>query len=174
MFDQETLSIEKINPLDYTPNQFANAVRDKVEKMGTSIVVLDSISGYQLSFQGTTNERAKDDEMLRHIHILAEHLKSLGVSLILINEIHDITGDFKVSEHGISYIADNIIFIRYIEVKGEIRRAIGVLKKRLSGFEKTLREFDISSNGIEVGDPLNKLRGVLSGVPEFIQPNEDG
>jgi circadian clock protein KaiC len=72
-----------------------------------------------------------------------------------------------VSDLGISYIADNIIFMRYLEVRGEIRRAIGVLKKRLTDFEKSLREFTITRYGFKVGQPLTDLRGILTGTPDW-------
>jgi len=51
---------------------------------------------------------------------------------------------------------------------GELKKAIGVLKKRLSDFEKTIRELTISSKGITVSEPLKNLRGLLSGVPQKI------
>ena len=57
---------------------------------------------------------------------------------------------------------------RYLEMKGELRKAIGVLKKRMSDFEKTLREFEITRYGIKVGKPLTELRGILKGSPEWI------
>jgi circadian clock protein KaiC len=79
-----------------------------------------------------------------------------------------ITGDFRVTELGISYLADNIVFLRYLEIQGELRKAIGVLKKRLSDFEKTLREYEITRYGIRVGKPLKNLRGILTGTPDFI------
>ena len=63
-------------------------------------------------------------------------------------------------------IQNNIIFLRYLELRGELRRAVGVLKKRHSDFQKTLREFEITRYGIKVGKPLTDLRGVLLGVPE--------
>jgi len=127
--------------------------------------MLDSISGYRLSF---TDRNHEEYEMRRHLHSLAEYLKSAGVTVILINETQNITGDFMISDYGISYLADTIVFMRYLEIKGEINRAIGVLKKRLSSFENTLREFEITKYGIKVGNPLSELRGILSGNPEFI------
>jgi circadian clock protein KaiC len=48
-----------------------------------------------------------------------------------------------------------------------MRKAIGVLKKRLSDFENTLRELEITCYGIKVGRPLTNLRGILSGTPTF-------
>ncbi len=67
----------------------------------------------------------------------------------------------------LSNITDNILFLRYIEVKGSIRRAIGILKKRLGNFEKTMREFDITRYGITVGEPLENLSGILTGTPSI-------
>ncbi len=92
----------------------------------------------------------------------------MGVTVLLINEVEYVTGDFRVTDVGISYLADNIVFIRYLELEGEMRKAIGVLKKRLSDFEKTLRELEISRYGIKVGKPLTQLRGILSGTPEWV------
>jgi circadian clock protein KaiC len=91
----------------------------------------------------------------------------MGVAVLLINEVETITGDFRPTEIGISYMADNIVFLRYLEMQGELRRAIGVLKKRMSDFEKTLREFEITRYGIKVGKPLTNLRGILKGTPEW-------
>lgn len=165
MVERGTLSVIKIEPLTYSPDEFANLVRVEVEQAGSRIVMLDSISGYKLSFRG--------DELTRNLHGLCQYLKSRGVTMLLMNEVESITGDFRITELGISYLADNIIFLRYLELRGQLRRAIGVLKKRLSDFEKTLREIEITRYGIKVGQPLTQLRGILSGVPEFIKPSND-
>lgn len=165
MVDRGTLSVIKIDPLVYSPDEFSHHVRLEVEKAGAQIIMIDSVLGYKLSFQ--------DDDLIRNIHTLCQYLKGRGVTTLLTNEVTSITGDFKVTELGVSYLADNIIFLRYLEIRGQMRRAIGILKKRLSDFEKTLREFEISRYGIKVGRPLTQLRGILSGVPEFIKSPEN-
>ncbi len=162
MIDRGTLNLLSIEPLLYTPDEFAYTVRQEVEKHSAQIVMIDSMAGYRLSFQ--------QENLTNHLHSLCRYLKNMGVATLLINEMEWITGDFRVTELGISYLADNIIFMRYLEIRGELRKAIGVLKKRLSDFEKTLREIEITRYGIKVGDPLTNLRGMLSGNPEFIRP----
>ncbi len=161
MLERGTLCILSIEPLLYTPDEFANIVRQEVEKQSAQIVMIDSMSGYRLSFQ--------QENLTNHLHSLCRYLKNMGVATLLINEMEWITGDFRVTELGISYLADNIIFMRYLEIRGELRKAIGVLKKRLSDFEKTLREISITRYGIKVGKPLTNLRGILSGNPEIIR-----
>ncbi|WGV28370.1 ATPase domain-containing protein [Halotia branconii] len=161
MLRQGTLSVVQIEPLRYSPDEFAYMVRQEVEQHNVQIVMIDSLSGYRLSVRG--------EDLLSNIHALCKYLQNMGVAVLLVNEVENITGDFHATEIGISYLADNIIFLRYLEIKGELRRAIGVLKKRMSNFEKSVREFEISRYGVKVGQPLNKLRGILSGMPEFIK-----
>ncbi|OUL24672.1 recombinase RecA [Nostoc sp. RF31YmG] len=160
MQERGTLSVIQVEPLYYTPDEFANLVRQEVEQKQARIVMIDSVSGYRLSVRG--------EDLISHIHSLSKYLQNMGVAVLLINEVETITGDFQVTEVGISYLADTIVFLRYLEMQGELRRTIGVLKKRMSDFEKTLREFEISRYGIKVGKPLTQLRGVLTGLPDFI------
>lgn len=161
MIERSTLSVVSIEPLTYTPNQFVNLVREEVEQNNAKIVMIDSTSGYKLSMQG--------ENLVRQLHSLCQYLKNMGVTVILVNETHTVAGgEFSLTEVGISYLADNLIFLRYLELDGELRKAIGVLKKRVSDFERTLREFKITKYGVKVGEPLTKLRGILSGVPEWI------
>lgn len=161
MQQRGTLSIVQIEPLHYTPDEFANLVRQEVEQRQARIVMIDSISGYQLSVRG--------EDLTSHLHALCKYLQNMGVAVLLINELEAITGEFRATEIGISYLADTIIFLRYLEVQGELRRVIGVLKKRMTDFEKTLREFQISRYGLKVGSPLTQLRGILTGVPELLE-----
>ncbi|MGL5880319.1 MAG: ATPase domain-containing protein [Xenococcaceae cyanobacterium] len=161
MLERGTLSIVSVEPLRYTSNQFAHLVRQEVEQNNATIIMIDSTSGYKLSIQ--------QEDLVRQLHSVCQYLKNMGVTVILVNEIHAIAGgEFSVTEIGLSYLADNLIFLRYLELDGQIRKAIGVLKKRVSDFERTLREFTITKYGIKVGEPLTQLRGILSGIPEWI------
>lgn len=155
------LSLMKINPLEISPDELALKVREKVENDNVKIIMIDSISGYRLSIQ-------TEDDLISHLHALCKYLSNMGVTTILINETQSVTGDFSATENGISYLGDNILFIRYIELNSRLGKVTGVMKKRLSGFEKTLREFKISKNGISVHDPLTGLQGILSGTPQLI------
>ena len=166
MTERGTLSLVAIEPLHYMPDEFARLVRRDVEEYGTRIVMIDSISGYRLSMRG--------QDLVAHLHALCKYLKNMGVTVILINELESVTGEFKATELGISYLADNIIILRYLELNGELHKAIGVLKKRLSDFEKTLREMEITRYGLKIGKPLTGLRAILSGMPVWDVPGGAG
>ncbi|MCX8026439.1 MAG: hypothetical protein N3A62_01105 [Thermodesulfovibrionales bacterium] len=157
VINQDTLLIEKIEPLKYTGDEFAQKVRHEVENKGAKIVMIDSIAGYRLSIEGK--------DISSHLHALVKYLQRMGVVVLLSVETHNLTGEFRLTDYEISYLADNIIFLRYIEVDGMMSKAIGVLKKRLSDFEKGLYEFQITNKGIRIGKPLSNLKGILTGTP---------
>ncbi|UFS71391.1 AAA family ATPase [Geomonas sp. RF6] len=164
LVDQGMLRIERIEPLRYSPDEFAKKVRSQVEEDNVRVVMIDSVSGYRLCMRGS--------ELVAHLHALCKYLQNMGVAVLLAIETTQLTGDFRVTDVDISYLSDNIIFLRYLEIDGHLRKAIGVLKKRLSNFEKTLREFEITPQGIRIGEPLLELRGILSGVPAWNKRGE--
>jgi circadian clock protein KaiC len=157
MIERGTLTLMPVEPLFYSADEFSSLVRRQVEERNARIIMLDSLAGYHLCIRG--------DALVAHLHALTRYLKNMGATTLLINEVEKITGDFKATELGISYLADNIVFLRYLEVAGELHKAIGILKKRLSKFEKGLRELGITRYGIRVGQPLTELRGILTGTP---------
>lgn len=165
MIEAGTLSVVQVEPLRFSPDEFALLVRREVEERGARVVMLDGISGYRLTLAG--------DDLVTQLHALGRYLKNMGVTAIFINEMESITGDFRATEVGVSYLCDNLVFLRYLEMDGELRKVIGVLKKRLGDFAKTIRELEITGDGLRVGAPLVGLRGVLTGTPEWVGPRKD-
>jgi circadian clock protein KaiC len=161
MLEKGTLKIVTVEPFSYSPDEFSQMVRDDIEKNGTKIVMIDSMGGYSLA--------VREEDELERLHTLTVYLQNMGVTGLLTNESSNVTGEFKATNMQASYLADNIIFLRYIEIEGELRKTIGVLKKRLSDFERTIRELNITSDGIQVGEKLTNLRGILSGSPELVK-----
>lgn len=167
MLEKGTLRIEEIEPLELSADEFAYRVRQEVEEEGTEIVMLDGIVGYRLSVHG------KRDDLTREIHKIGKYMKNMGATLLLINETNSIAGTFEVTDEGVSYLADNILFLRHLEIGGEMRKAIGVLKKRTSDFERSVREFELDEYGIRIGEPMTDLRGILNGTPEWVDESDE-
>jgi len=159
MIDRGMLSVVGIEALQFSPDEFANMVRRDVEEYGTRIVMIDSISGYKLSLRG--------DDLTERLHAVCRYLQNVGVTVILVNEVLNVT-DFRITEVGLSYLADNVVFLRYIEKRmgsrAEIGRVAGVLKKRLSDFERTIRMFELTPEGIVVGDPIADFNGLFGSL----------
>lgn len=168
MIDKGTLALRKVEPLQFTPDEFAQLVRREVEENAARIVMIDSMSGYRVSLQGR--------DLVTHLHALSKYLQNMGVATLLIDEIDQAVGRLQISGASISYLADNVIFLRYMEARIgdrlELRKGIGVLKKRLSDFDKTLRELVISGRGLEVGPPIIGLTTILGELPVWVDDTE--
>lgn len=153
------LKVVKVEPLRWSPDEFALEVRREVEEQQARVIMLDSIAGYLLTM--------RDEALTAHLHALIKYLQNMGIAVLLITETATVLGEFRVTDLNNSHLADNIVFLRYLEIGGQMRKAIGVLKKRQSDFEKALREFEITAQGIRVGEPLTQLHGILLGTPEW-------
>jgi circadian clock protein KaiC len=159
--DEGLLNVAAIESLTQSPDEFAHDVRRAVEERDVEFVVIDGVAGYRLGLRSDDSA----EQLTRELHALCRYLKRMGVTVVLIEEVSSITGEFVATSKNISYIADNLVFLRYLEVEGEIDKALGVLKKRFGAFEQSLRELEIDGDGLHVGDTLADYRGLLSGTP---------
>lgn len=162
MIENGKLALYRMDPRIPMCDELQNLIVLEVEQKKASIFMVDTISTYAQFIPDS-------DRLLRNLEMICTYLKGCGATLVFNSETSNIIDNITISDLGVSGFADNIIFLRYLEIYGEIRKAIGVLKKRLSNFEKRLREFEITQFGIKVGRPLTGFRGILKGIPEEIK-----
>ncbi|MEA5388265.1 ATPase domain-containing protein [Haloarculaceae archaeon H-GB11] len=158
--DEGSIRLHETHPGQMSTEEFAGHVRQQVEDRDVEYVMIDGIDGYRHTLLG-------DDDHVPQLHQLGSYLRNEDVTTLLTAEVSRITGEFEATDQDVSYLADNLLFLRYLEYRGEMRKAIGVLKKRASDFERTLREFEITDDGVTVGEPLTDLRGILEGTPDW-------
>lgn len=163
MVQEGTLFLKKVEPLRYSADEFARMVREEVEQKGARVVMLDSIAGYRLSLQG------EEGDLVSRLHAQCKYLQNMGVVTLLINELAAVSGEFRVTDMSFSYLADNVLYLRYLEHQQaagvRLSKAIGVLKKRLSGFDTSVRELLFSREGLKVSPPLRDVSNILSDLP---------
>ena len=93
-------------------------------------------------------------------------LTSMGVTVLSTVELPDAYTNLQFSPHGIAFLSDAIIMQRYLELEGELRRAISVVKVRNSQHSNEIREYSIDSSGsLVIGARLGGYRGLLTGTP---------
>lgn len=161
--ETDKLHIMPVEPMRYSPDELALSIRKEVEKRGARTVMVDSSSGYQMSVSRLSVD---GDEIIERLHALCRYLTSMGVTVLIINETPMIaSNNIQPTDPRISHLGDTLILLRYLEVRGEVRKTVGVLKKRTGNFEKSLRGFEITSDGLWVGEPLHHLQGILRGMP---------
>jgi circadian clock protein KaiC len=105
--------------------------------------------------------------VLVQIHELLAYAGSQGVLTFLTLAEHGLIGTGIPEPSSTTILADAVVLLRFFEAHGAIRRAISVFKKRYGDHEKTIREMQISDEGIRIGEPLDNFSGILTGVPVF-------
>lgn len=156
----------QVDPAQLTPGEFVHQVCELADG-GTKVIVLDSLNGL---VHAMPNEK----QLAPLLHELLTYLGQRGVNTFLVAVQQGMLGNSLNDEINASYIADNVIMLRYFEVAGEVRQAISVFKKRVGQHERTIREMFITPTGIQVGPVLRHFRGVLTGVPELINHPDTG
>jgi circadian clock protein KaiC len=160
MLDQKLLFLEQLDPAQVTPGEFASAIRKRVERDDTRLVLIDSLNGY-------LNAMQDESAVLVQLHELLTYLNERGVLTILIVAQHGVLGTGTSAPLDVSYLADTLILMRFFEAEGAVRQAISVVKKRTGEHEHTIREFQVTSSGPRVGAPLVNFHGVMTGVPSY-------
>lgn len=160
------LIVEQVDAAELAPGEFAARVRNCVAEQDIKTVVIDSLNGYQAAMP-------QEQFLVLHIHELLQYLNRQGATTYLTVAQHGLVGDMKAPVD-VTYLADTVVLLRYFEAAGLVRRAISVIKKRAGGHEKTIREFDIGTGGLTVGEPLYGFQGVLRGVPNFVAQDGEG
>jgi circadian clock protein KaiC len=158
------VTVRQIDPAELSPGEFTHMLRSDVEEKGTRVVVIDSLNGY---INAMPNERF----LLAQLHEVLAYLAEKGVLSLMVVAQQGMIGAMQ-SPVDLSYLADTLILLRFFEHDGSVRKAISVIKHRSGAHEQTIRELNIDQDGVHVGAALRKFRGILTGVPEYLGPDE--
>ena len=79
-------------------------------------------------------------------------------------------GGTSITESQVSTTTDSIVLLRYVEIFGEMRRGLTVLKMRGSVHDKAIREFTVDGEGMHIGEPFRNVVGILSGHFTHVEP----
>ena len=160
-----SLTIQAIDPMELSPGKFAHLVQKSVER-GATMIVIDSLTGYMTSM-------GDQGHLTLQIRNMLSYLAERNVATLLVSVQHGLLGAADAQGENISYIADNVVLLRYYEHRGDVRRALSVFKRRAGPHERTIRDINFSPAGIGVGPPLSQFRGVLRGEPVLEAGQED-
>jgi circadian clock protein KaiC len=103
---------------------------------------------------------------------LTSFIKHMEIAGLFTATTSSLTGGASITETHISTITDSIILLRYVEMFGEMKRGLTVLKMRGSMHNKDIREFTIDNRGMHIGDAFRNVVGILAGNPQHLASSE--
>ena len=151
--------------LDISIDELLAEVRAQVEAHGITRVVIDSLAGLEVALAPGFR-----DDFLETLHRMVAMLSSMGLTLILTVEVADSYVDLRFSPHGTAFVTDGILLQRYVELDGVLKRILAVIKLRGSQHSKELRLYDVTAEGIVVGERVDGYEGLMTGTPRRTMP----
>jgi circadian clock protein KaiC len=152
------LSVLYLRPLDLSVDETMDAIASAVQRTGATRVVIDSLMGLELALAPSFR-----DDFRESLYRMVGALTALGVTIVMTAELTTAVFELALSPHEISFLTDAIIVQRYVEMSGELRRLMFVAKLRALPHSKELRLYDVTHDGIALGEDLTSYDGVLSG-----------
>jgi circadian clock protein KaiC len=146
-FDDSDVQVLGRSPVDLYIDEWVYDLLECVDRSNARRVVIDSLG--DLLFASPDEIRFRE-----LIYSLAQRLARRGISLMMTHEATELFRVTRLSEVGMSHLADNVIVLQYVRGESEVKRALLVLKTRASEHHPEVREFEIRPEGIVLGEPL--------------------
>lgn len=146
--------------LDLSIDEVLFEMMQMIKSMKAKRVVIDSLSGFELALAPVFREDFRES-----LYRLMAALTNMGVTVLMTAELEDRYTDLRFSSYGNAFLTDGILVQRYVELEGELKRVIAVVKLRSSNHSKELRFFDIGPDSIIIGEAMKQYHGILSGQP---------
>jgi circadian clock protein KaiC len=131
---------------------------DAIKEVGAKRIVVDSVSHLSMF--------VPDGDLRKEAYRMVNYFKVSGLSSLLLWESQQEYGHaFNVTDMGMSFLVDSIVLLKFIEIESAIRRAMVVLKMRGSDHDKSLREYEITKDGVKVHSSFKNYQGIMTGSP---------
>jgi circadian clock protein KaiC len=161
--EAEQLVIHHIPPVELDLDEVGALIRRELAQGDVKRVVIDSLA--ELTFAARQTERLPG-----YVWALGGFVRAAGGTTLFTNEMAALGHGADLG--GLSFIFNNVFFLRYVEIESELRRGLNVLKMRQSDHEKGLISFGIGADGITFGDRIAGLSGMLGWSALRIDPSK--
>lgn len=164
MTQSENLKIICLKPEVNTLENHFLQIKEMIEDFQPERVVVDSLSSL---------ERISTVKGFRELIIaITSVIKLQGIAAIFTSNTTTISGGASITEELISTVSDSIIWLRYVEIDGQILRGIAVMKMRASHHEKDIRKFSIDGEGMHIHEPFRNITGIITNTPVYLSFNQ--
>lgn len=159
---KDKLRIIYLRPLDLSVDETLEEIRSAVQHIGATRVVIDSISGFEMALAPAFREDFRES-----LYRLIGALTGLGVTMFSTVEVVEKEGStgLALTGHQVSFLTDDILSQRYVEIEGELRKALVVVKMRGSTHSREFRTYELTSTGVQLRESLRDYDGIITGMP---------
>ena len=157
-----------LRPLDLSVDETMQEILDAIKRVGAKRLVIDSLVGFEMAL--APGFRADFRESL---YRMIGALTGAGITILSTVEVEDTFTGLPFSHYAISFLTDDIIRLRYVEIDGQLRKVMVVIKMRGGNHSKDIREYVITDKGVVVIHPRRTdYTGLITGIPQRTGPRK--
>jgi len=145
-------------PLDLSLDETMYELTQAIHRLDARRLLIDSLSGFQIALARTFRRDFRES-----LYRMIATLTATGLTVMITAELEDRYTDLRFSPHGSAFLADAIILQRYVDLEGQLKRVMAVVKVRASAHSKEVRLYEITDDGLVVGEPVGDYQGLLTG-----------
>ncbi len=154
------LKVIYLRPLDLSVDETVHEIVNSVKAIGCKRLVVDSLVGFELALAPAFRTDFRES-----LYRMIAALTRLGVTIVSTVEVEEDFTSLNLSNFTVSFLADDILRLRYVSINGQLRKMMLVVKMRRSGHSINMCEYQITQNGVVVGEPLRGYQGLTTGIP---------
>ena len=157
------LAVIYLRPLDLSVDETMQEILDVIKKTGAKRLVIDSLAGFEMALSPGFRSNFRES-----LYRMIFALTGLGITILSTVEMEESFTQLLFSTYSISFLTDDIIRLRYVEIEGQLRRILMVIKMRGGAHSKDIREYEITSKGVIIGERVTGYDPLISGIPKRV------
>ena len=162
MIDAGKLKVIYLRPLDLSVDEALAEILDAVQQLDATRVVIDSLSGFEIALAPAFREDFRES-----LYRLIGALTAVGVTIVMTSEVVGGYPETRLTSERVSFITDDIIVQRFVEIAGELRKVLAVVKMRGSEHSTDFRLYHVSAKGAVISGSLRDYHGISTGIPDL-------
>lgn len=155
-----TLRIIYLRPLDLSVDETVHEIVHNVRKMGCKRLVIDSLVGFEMALAPGFRTDFRES-----LYRMIAALTRLGVTIVSTVEVAEDFTSLNLSNFTVSFLADDIVRFRYVSINGQLRKMLLVVKMRRSRHSIDMVGYEVTPDGLVIGEALRGYRALTSGIP---------
>ena len=155
-----SLKLIYLRPLDLSVDETVHEIVNAVKEIGCKRLVIDSLVGFEMALAPDFRTDFRES-----LYRMIGALTRLGVTIISTVEVEENFTSMGLSNFTISFLADDIVRMRYSSINGHLRKIMMVVKMRRSQHSIDMCGYEVTAKGLAIGEPMRGYRGLTSGIP---------
>jgi circadian clock protein KaiC len=154
------LKVIYLRPLDLSVDETMHEILDAIRTVQAKRLVIDSLAGFEMALAPGFRLDFRES-----LYRMIFSLTGIGVTILSTLELKESFTELPFSTFDISFLTDDIIRLRYVEIEGQLRKILMVVKMRGGNHSKDIREYEITTTGLVIGERLSGFERLITGVP---------